>query len=251
MRIIRQWADEIANKWIIPLLGGKKLQIEWELNRKRRVLGTCSKTINYEDTVICWVELSRPFIIANEEAAIRYLLCHELAHIIHHNHGPEFAALLRQMTGMEIPDDRIRFQYGDYKKAAGFTYKCLVCGHEAVHYKRLFKQESCGICNPYKFDYRYVMVLQGEAANLPPPKGVTYRCKVCGNEVKKAKTLRRSRLSCSICHPGVFDPAFEMFKVDTGLPSTTFPRPLTVTMSIEYNPRIEHYISGDTEGWLL
>ena len=61
----------------------------FEVGRGMRKLGHCtSKRI---------IQLSRNLMLLPQEL-VRYLICHELAHLTHMNHSPEFHALVNQYT---------------------------------------------------------------------------------------------------------------------------------------------------------
>ena len=62
----------------------------FEVGRGMRKLGHCTK-----GRVI---QLSRNLMFM-PEALIRYVICHELAHLTHMNHSPQFHALCNQYTG--------------------------------------------------------------------------------------------------------------------------------------------------------
>lgn len=290
MTVITKWANEIAEQWIIPRLGGRKLQIIWELSHTRRSFGDCCRTVRTETEVVARIRLSRPLILTNNVEEVRFMVCHELAHIIHMNHGGEFASLVTQMSGRYVPPERARFHVGEAEDpAGGFTYKCPVCGNETKYYKRLFKPRSCGECRPGVFDPRFVMLevpreeqrerivvplteevsLAEELEVAAPqfmtsvtsepvidplrqfaatrPRGVTYRCQVCGNEVTYSRRLKHTH-SCGRCAPGRYDPRFIMVM----LPREGVVRKELISSTPLLNPAvIEHYIVGDTSGWIL
>ena len=62
----------------------------FEVGRGMRKLGHC--------TARRVIQLSRNLMFM-PEALIRYVICHELAHLTHMNHSPEFHALCNQYTG--------------------------------------------------------------------------------------------------------------------------------------------------------
>ena len=62
----------------------------FEVGRGMRKLGHC--------TAKRVIQLSRNLIFM-PEALIRYIICHELAHLTHMNHSPEFHALCNRYTG--------------------------------------------------------------------------------------------------------------------------------------------------------
>ena len=62
----------------------------FELGRGMRKLGHCTnKRV---------IQLSRNLVLLPEEL-VRYVICHELAHLTHMNHSPQFHALCDQYTG--------------------------------------------------------------------------------------------------------------------------------------------------------
>jgi len=62
----------------------------FEIGRGMRKLGHCtSKKV---------IQLSRSLMFMPEEL-IRYIICHELAHLTHMNHSPQFHALVDEYTG--------------------------------------------------------------------------------------------------------------------------------------------------------
>ena len=62
----------------------------FEIGRGMRKLGHC--------TVKKVIQLSRNLMFMPEEL-VRYIICHELAHLTHMNHSPEFHALCNQYCG--------------------------------------------------------------------------------------------------------------------------------------------------------
>ncbi len=62
----------------------------FEVGRGMRKMGHC--------TARRVIQLSRNLMFM-PEALIRYVICHELAHLTHMNHSPEFHALCNQYTG--------------------------------------------------------------------------------------------------------------------------------------------------------
>ena len=77
--LARQVADELG---ITPA--------GFEVGRGMRKLGHC--------TAKKVIQLSRNLMFL-PEPLIRYIICHELAHLTHMNHSPEFHALVNQYTG--------------------------------------------------------------------------------------------------------------------------------------------------------
>lgn len=62
---------------------------DWEIGRGLRKLGHCTpKGV---------IQLSRNLIFLPERL-VRYVICHELAHLTHMNHSPQFHALVNQYT---------------------------------------------------------------------------------------------------------------------------------------------------------
>ena len=76
--LARQVADELGLK-----------PAGFEVGRGMRKLGHC--------TAKKVIQLSRNLMFLPEEL-IRYIICHELAHLTHMNHSPEFHALVNQYT---------------------------------------------------------------------------------------------------------------------------------------------------------
>lgn len=77
------FAQEVANGLGLSPAG-------FEIGRGMRKLGHCTnKRV---------IQLSRNLCLLPEEL-VRYIICHELAHLTHMNHSPEFHALCNQYTG--------------------------------------------------------------------------------------------------------------------------------------------------------
>lgn len=64
----------------------------WEIGRGMRKLGHCTRL---EPRTI---QLSRNLMFLNERL-VRYVICHELAHLTHADHSPQFHALVDLYTG--------------------------------------------------------------------------------------------------------------------------------------------------------
>ena len=92
--VIGRAMDVQAHICLLPL--GREVAAElgvtpagFEVGRGMRKLGHCTaKRI---------IQLSRNLMFLPEEL-IRYIICHELAHLTHMNHSPEFHALVNQYT---------------------------------------------------------------------------------------------------------------------------------------------------------
>ena len=82
-RLLLPFADEVARKVGVS-------PASWEIGRGMRKLGHCTK-----GRVI---QLSRNLMFLPERL-VRYIICHELAHLTHMNHSPEFHALVDKYTG--------------------------------------------------------------------------------------------------------------------------------------------------------
>ena len=93
--MISRSMEYIAVKVLLPfareVAGGLGLKpAGFEIGRGMRKLGHCtSKKV---------IQLSRNLMFMPEEL-IRYVICHELAHLTHMNHSPQFHALCDQYTG--------------------------------------------------------------------------------------------------------------------------------------------------------
>ena len=83
VKVLLPYAREVAN-----VLGLKPAG--FEVGRGMRKLGHC--------TTKKVIQLSRNLMFLPEEL-IRYVICHELAHLTHMNHSPQFHALCNQYTG--------------------------------------------------------------------------------------------------------------------------------------------------------
>ncbi len=81
-RLLLPFADEVARKVGVS-------PASWEIGRGMRKLGHCTK-----GRVI---QLSRNLMFLPERL-VCYIICHELAHLTHMNHSPEFHALVDKYT---------------------------------------------------------------------------------------------------------------------------------------------------------
>lgn len=81
-RLLLPFADEVAREVGVS-------PASWEIGRGMRKLGHCTK-----GRVI---QLSRNLMFLPERL-VRYIICHELAHLTHMNHSPEFHALVNKYT---------------------------------------------------------------------------------------------------------------------------------------------------------
>lgn len=83
VKVLLPFAREVADGLGLKPAG-------FEIGRGMRKLGHCtSKKV---------IQLSRNLMFMPEEL-IRYVICHELAHLTHMNHSPQFHALCDQYTG--------------------------------------------------------------------------------------------------------------------------------------------------------
>jgi hypothetical protein len=81
--VLLPYAQEVANELGLKPAG-------FEVGRGMRKLGHC--------TAKKVIQLSRNLMFYPEEI-IRYIICHELAHLTHMNHSPQFHALCNQYCG--------------------------------------------------------------------------------------------------------------------------------------------------------
>ena len=82
VRLLLPFADEVAREVGVS-------PASWEIGRGMRKLGHCTK-----GRVI---QLSRNLMFLPKRL-VRYIICHELAHLTHMNHSPEFHALVNKYT---------------------------------------------------------------------------------------------------------------------------------------------------------
>lgn len=83
VRLLLPFADEVAREVGVS-------PASWEIGRGMRKLGHCTK-----GRVI---QLSRNLMFLPERL-VRYIICHELAHLTHMNHSAAFHALVNKYTG--------------------------------------------------------------------------------------------------------------------------------------------------------
>ena len=93
--VIGRMMAEQAKKHLLPYANevAKELGLKparFEVGRGMRKLGHCTRTKV--------IQLSRNLMFM-PEALIRYVICHELAHLTHMDHSPEFHALCNQYCG--------------------------------------------------------------------------------------------------------------------------------------------------------
>ncbi len=81
--VLLPYAQQVANELGLKPAG-------FEVGRGMRKLGHC--------TAKKVIQLSRNLIFL-PEPLVRYIICHELAHMTHLNHSPQFHALCNQYTG--------------------------------------------------------------------------------------------------------------------------------------------------------
>ena len=200
-------ADEAAQKWIIPRLGGKRLIVLWEMNRGRRWAGFCRKpeeTEGFGAKITVRISLSKYYVAINDEDGVKEIIYHELAHVIHFNHSYEFKLLLSAMLGYRVgrtvTEKVTRIQEG------GYLYRCPN-GHEFRFFRRLGRELSCFNCHR-GFDRRFL--IQPVDSSIIPPRGRLYRCPN-GHERRFFRKLTRLH-SCPKCYP-VFDRRFLMTEV--------------------------------------
>ena len=82
-QVLLPYAQQVADELGLKPTG-------FEVGRGMRKLGHC--------TVKKVIQLSRNLMFL-PEALVRYIICHELAHLTHMNHSPQFHALCNQYTG--------------------------------------------------------------------------------------------------------------------------------------------------------
>ena len=103
------------------------------------------------------IELNKGFCEINRDEIIIGVLKHELAHLVHFNHGPEFAGLCKKM-GIKVHTDE---SFSDIKyQRPNYTYQCPMC-KIIFHRTQKFKSTvSCAECNEKKkYNKKYELVL--------------------------------------------------------------------------------------------
>lgn len=110
-------------------------------NRARRMLGVC----RYHTRRI---ELSRHFVEANDEAAIRDTILHEIAHAMAGptaGHGPRWRAICRQIGARPTRCDRDAVMPAGRWQAA-----CPKCDKTFHRHRKPLRGRvySCGVCGP-------------------------------------------------------------------------------------------------------
>ena len=122
-------------------------------NRRRRALGIC----HFDDRRI---ELSSLFVTANDEAAVRDTLLHEIAHALAGpaaGHGPAWKKICVKIGATpERLDTQASMPRGVWRAT------CAGCGHEHHRHRR-------------------------------PPKGASYYCRSCGSERGALTFARHAR----------------------------------------------------------
>ena len=87
--------EQEAERLLLPFAAQVALEVgaapaSWEIGRGMRKLGHC--------TAKRVIQLSRNLMFLPERL-VRYIICHELAHLTHMNHSAEFHALVNHYTG--------------------------------------------------------------------------------------------------------------------------------------------------------
>ena len=95
------------------------------------------------------IELSKQFIETNDWRidVLTALIKHEVAHLKHGNHGPEFTAECKRMG---VPYNHIWKMFDDLKQSKNkYTAVCPSCGfnHQKSRKSKNMNRESCGHCS--------------------------------------------------------------------------------------------------------
>ena len=127
-------------------------------DRLKAIAGRC---IRYYDSDRDYIELSKQFIECNDWRidVLTALIKHEVAHLKHGNHGPEFTAECKRMG---LPYNHTWKIFDDLKQSdKKYTAVCPACGHkhQLARKTKNMDRESCGHCsNVYDENKKLVYV---------------------------------------------------------------------------------------------
>ena len=127
-------------------------------DRLKAIAGRC---IRYYDSDRDHIELSKQFIECNDWRidVLTALIKHEIAHLKHSNHGPEFTAECKRMG---LPYNHTWKIFDDLKESdKKYTAICPACGHkhQLARKTKTMDIESCGHCsNVYDEDKKLIYV---------------------------------------------------------------------------------------------
>ena len=122
------------------------------------IAGRCIRYFNNDNDRI---ELSKQFIECNDWRidVLTALIKHEIAHLKHSNHGPEFTNECRRMG---LPYNHTWKIFDDLKQPKDkYTAVCPSCGfeHQRSRMSKNMNRESCGHCsNVYDEDKKLIYV---------------------------------------------------------------------------------------------
>ena len=153
--LINQMKDihlNICNKY-----GYKPVPISLN-GRLKAIAGRCKRYFNSDNDRI---EISKNFIECNDWRidVLTALIKHEIAHLKHGNHGPEFT---RECQRMGLPYNHTWKIFNDLKESdKKYTAVCPACGykHQLARKTKNMDRESCGHCsNVYDENKKLVYV---------------------------------------------------------------------------------------------
>jgi len=126
--------------------------------RLSATLGRCLVTIDDSNNSGTYsiIELNKKFCQINTGEVTVAVLKHELAHLVHYNHGPGFAALCKKM-GIKTHTDET-FKNIKYAKPK-YNYKCPACGQTFPRTQKFKGIVSCAECGQKKYNKKYELVL--------------------------------------------------------------------------------------------
>lgn len=142
----QDWMRALTIKLAKEIANTDKLHIQFN-ERMRRVHGDCT-TRKHDSNFIPTLRYSIPFIEANLNlpTALRFLVIHEVCHLVHSNHGWKFERLCRQ-NGLDSKGGHVCHAISLNVIKGKWIAEYPTCHKTHYHHSKPHKITSCGDCD--------------------------------------------------------------------------------------------------------
>lgn len=142
----KEWMRKLTIELALKIAGRDELKIVFK-ERWRRTHGRCT-TLNSNPNYTPTIAYSIPFIEVNLHlpTALRFLVIHEVCHLVHPNHGYLFERLCRQ-NGLDSRKGAVSLATHTIEPKGDWIAKCPTCNRTHYKFSQPKRQCSCYYCS--------------------------------------------------------------------------------------------------------
>lgn len=140
------WMKKLTIKLAREIAGKDEVQVQFN-KRWKRLNGRCITSVD-NPNFIPNITYSIPFIEANLNLpiALRFLIIHEVCHIVYPNHGKDFKKLCKQ-NGLDSKKGKIYDATLTNEIKRNWFAKCSTCHHKFQRFNKPKRKRSCPYCS--------------------------------------------------------------------------------------------------------